>query len=62
MAVGGGTMITIVLVFITSALLVALVSVPVFLWWRWKRNERRRRENQLYSVYLHQVRRDRRGR
>ena len=52
-------MITIVLVFTAAVLFVAIVSVPVFLWWRWKRNERRWRENQLYSVYLHQVRRDR---
>ena len=52
-------MITIVLVFIAAVLLVALVSVPVFLWWRWKHNERRWRENQLYSVYRSQMQRRR---
>ena len=52
-------MIIIVLVFIAAGLFVALISVPVFLWWRWKRNERRWRENQLYSVYRSQMQRRR---
>ena len=52
-------MIAIVLAFIVAVLFVAIVSMPVFLWWRWKRNERRWRENQLYSVYRSQMQRRR---
>ncbi len=55
-------MITIVLVFIATVLFVALVSAPVFLWWRWKQNDRRRRSAQLDSVYRSQMRRERRDR
>jgi hypothetical protein len=52
-------MITTVLVFIAAALLVTLISVPVFLWRRWQQNERRRRVEQLDSVYRSQMHRRR---
>ncbi len=53
---------TTVLFFIAAALLVTLISVPVFLWRRWQQNERRQRSAQLDSVYRSQMRRERRDR
>jgi len=58
----GGSMSIVLPVAVTAVLLLALVGLCVMLAWRRRQIEQRRRDNQLYSVYKSQMRRERRER